>query len=49
MRRSRQVERLNTTRTKRDDISIKSALSDLKAVALTRENLIPFILKKVGF
>ena len=43
----RQVERLNTTRAKRDDISVKSALSDLKAVALTRENLIPFILKSV--
>ena len=43
----RQMERLNTTRANRRDYAVKSVLSDLRAVALTRENLIPFILKSV--
>jgi methylmalonyl-CoA mutase N-terminal domain/subunit len=43
----RQIERLHNVRARRDSAAVRSALSDLKAAALTRDNLIPFILTAV--
>jgi methylmalonyl-CoA mutase N-terminal domain/subunit len=43
----KQVARLAEIRSARSNATVRSLLSDLKAVALTRENLIPFILRAV--
>lgn len=43
----KQIERLKQVRARRDGVAVRKALSDLKAEALSRENLVPFILRCV--
>ena len=43
----KQIERLTKVRGRRNANTVRSALSDLKAEALSKENLIPFILRCV--
>jgi methylmalonyl-CoA mutase N-terminal domain/subunit len=43
----KQINRLNKVRGRRNSDAVRSALADLKAEALSKENLIPFILRSV--